>query len=49
LMSYFFKAPTEDEKFPTINAFFKQLYAIKNFVKICNGLPIDDFTNLHLR
>ena len=49
LLSYFFKAPTEDENYPTINAFFKQLYAIKNFVKICNNLPIDDFTNLHLR
>ena len=49
LLSYFFKAPTEDDNFPTINAFFKQLYAIKNFTKICNGLPIDDFANLHLR
>ena len=49
LLSYFFKAPTEDESLPTINAFFKQLYAIKNFIKICNNLPIDDFTNLHLR
>jgi len=49
LLSYFFKAPIEDENFPTINSFFKQIYAIKNFIKICNGLPIDDFTNLHLR
>ena len=49
LLSYFFKAPIEDVNHPTINAFFKQLYAIKNFIKICNGLPIDDFTNLHLR
>jgi len=49
LLSYFFKAPIEDENFPTINSFFKQIYAINNFIKICNGLPIDDFTNLHLR
>jgi len=49
LLSFFFKAPTDNEKEPVVNSFFKQLYAIKNFIKICNGIPITDFTNLHLR
>jgi myo-inositol-1-phosphate synthase len=49
LLSFFFKAPTDNEKEPVVNSFFKQLYAIKNFIKICNGIPIEDFTNLHSR
>ena len=49
LLSFFFKAPTDTGRDPVINAFFKQLYGIKNFVKICNGIPVEDFMNLHLR
>ena len=49
LLSFFFKAPTDTGREPVINAFFKQLYGIKNFVKICNGIPVEDFMNLQLR
>lgn len=47
LLSFFFKAPTDDGINPVVNTFFRQLYGIRNFVKICNGLPVDDFINLH--
>jgi len=49
LLSFFFKSPIDDEKQPVINAFFKQRNAINNFIKICCGLPIDDFVSLHTR
>ena len=49
LLSFFFKSPIDDEKQPVINAFFKQRNAINNFIKICCGLPIDDFLALHTR
>lgn len=49
LLSFFFKSPIDDEKQPVINAFFKQRNAINNFIKICCGLPIDDFVALHTR
>lgn len=45
LLSLFFKAPVDDGN-PVINAFFKQRYALENFIKICNGFPINDFINL---
>lgn len=45
LLSLFFKAPLDDGT-PVINAFFKQRYALENFIKICNGIPINDFVNL---
>lgn len=45
LLSLFFKAPVDDGT-PIINAFFKQRYALENFIKICNGIPINDFVNL---
>jgi myo-inositol-1-phosphate synthase len=45
LLSLFFKAPVDDGT-PVINAFFKQRYALENFIKICNGIPINDFINL---
>lgn len=48
LLSLFFKAPVDDNK-PIINAFFKQRYALENFIKACLGLPINDFINLHTR
>ena len=44
LLSLFFKAPVDDGK-PVINAFFKQRYGIENFIKACNGIPINDFLN----
>ena len=47
LLSFFFKAPLDDEKQPVINAFFKQRTALNNFIKVCCGLPVDDFLNLH--
>ena len=48
LLSLFFKAPVDDGN-PVINAFFKQRYGLENFIKVCNGLPINDFINLHTR
>lgn len=49
LLSLFFKAPVKDLKNPDVNAFFKNIYAIKNFILACNGLPMDDFIHLHTR
>jgi myo-inositol-1-phosphate synthase len=49
LLSFFFKSPIDDDKQPIINSFFKQRNAISNFIKVCCGLPIDDFLNLHTR
>ena len=49
LLSFFFKSPIDDEKQPVVNAFFKQRNAINNFIKICCGIPIDDFLALHTR
>lgn len=49
LLSFFFKAPINDNKQPIINSFFKQRYALENFIKICNGIPINDFINFHNR
>jgi len=48
LLSLFFKAPVDDG-YPIINAFFKQRYAIDNFIKASLGIPINDFLNLHNR
>lgn len=49
LLSFFFKAPIEDNNHPIINSFFKQRYGLENFIKACCGLPINDFINLHKR
>ena len=46
LLSFFFKAPIDSGR-PIINSFFKQRYALENFIKACNGIPINDFLNLH--
>jgi len=48
LLSLFFKAPVDDG-YPVINAFFKQRYALDNFIKASLGIPINDFLNLHNR
>jgi myo-inositol-1-phosphate synthase len=48
LLSLFFKAPVDDG-YPIINSFFKQRYALENFIKSCIGLPINDFINFHNR
>jgi myo-inositol-1-phosphate synthase len=48
LLSLFFKAPVNNGN-PVINAFFKQRYGLENFIKACNGIPINDFINLHGR
>ena len=48
LLSLFFKAPIDDG-YPIINAFFKQRYALDNFIKASLGIPINDFLNLHNR
>ena len=47
LLSFFFKSPISDSKQPIVNAFFKQRNAISNFIKVCCGIPIDDFLCLH--
>ena len=49
LLSYFFKAPINDGKHHVVNAFFPQIYGLKNFIKACCGLPSNDFINLHTR
>ena len=49
LLSFFFKSPIDDDRQPIINSFFKQRNAIVNFIKVCCGLPIDDFLLLHKR
>ena len=49
LLSFFFKSPIDDDRQPIINSFFKQRNAIGNFIKVCCGLPIDDFLLLHKR
>lgn len=49
LLSFFFKAPIDDENQPIVNAFFPQIYGLKNFIKACLGLPICDYINLHKR
>ena len=49
LLSFFFKAPVEDNNHPVINSFFKQRYGLENFIKACCGIPINDFINLHKR
>lgn len=49
LLSFFFKAPVNLTNQPIINSFFKQRYALENFIKVCNGIPINDFINFHTR
>jgi myo-inositol-1-phosphate synthase len=50
LLSFFFKSPEGGKKNEYIyNAFFKQRYALDNFIKICAGIPINDFINLQFR
>jgi len=49
LLSLFFKSPIIDNETPLINSFFRQRYGLENFIKICSGLPINDFINLHSR
>ena len=49
LLSFFFKSPVDDGVQPIINSFFKQRNAISNFIKVCCGLPPDDFLALHTR
>jgi myo-inositol-1-phosphate synthase len=48
LLSLFFKAPVDDNN-PIINSFFKQRYALENFIKASIGLPINDFININNR
>jgi myo-inositol-1-phosphate synthase len=48
LLSLFFKAPVDDNN-PIINSFFKQRYAIENFIKASKGFPINDFININNR
>ena len=50
LLSFFFKSPeTGKNKEYIYNAFFKQRYALDNFIKICSGIPVNDFINLQYR
>jgi myo-inositol-1-phosphate synthase len=50
LLSFFFKSPETGENNEYIyNAFFKQRYALDNFIKICAGIPINDFVHLNFR
>jgi myo-inositol-1-phosphate synthase len=50
LLSFFFKSPESGRNNEYIyNAFFKQRYALDNFIKICAGIPINDFVNLQYR
>lgn len=49
LMAYFFKAPVHTSDSVSVNAFFPQLMAIKNFVRMCSGWPLPDFVELEGR
>lgn len=48
LLSFFFKAPVDDDN-PIVNSFFKQRYALENFIKASIGLPINDFININYK
>lgn len=47
LLSLFFKSPINDNKTPIINSFFRQRYALENFIKMCAGIPLNDFVNIY--
>lgn len=49
LLSLFFKAPVVNKGEPTINAFFKQRYALDNFFRVLKGLPPLNYINLNSR
>lgn len=49
LLSLFFKSPINDNKTPIINSFFRQKYALENFIKMCAGIPLNDFVNIYSR
>ncbi len=49
LMAYFFKAPATYRGAPVVNAFFNQLIALRNFIRLCAGWPLPDFVDLKSR
>ena len=49
LLSLFFKSPVNDNKTPVINSFFRQRYALENFIKMCAGIPLNNFVNIYTR
>lgn len=42
LLSYFLKAPLQDERYPLINSLYRQRTGIENLFRILNGFPIED-------
>lgn len=49
LLSFYFKAPKVSDKEEVVNAFFPQLYALKDFIRLCIGLPPPDYVKLSSR
>ena len=49
LLSLFFKSPAKYKDEKVVNAYYHQLYALKNFLRTLLHLPIPDFVNLSER